>query len=135
MNPSATLEAAKIPEDIRKMVDDLLDLAISSGDDVSTEQMMARAILEDRERSQWQPIETAPTGAKGVAWMMLAYGPEGDQTTGMGMRFHDKFYAASTFYVGGHSDGRQFKFQEHEVHPTHWMPEPNVPAAPKGGEA
>jgi hypothetical protein len=81
-------------------------------------------------KSEWQPIETAPTGAKGMAWMLLAYGPEGDQTTGMGMRFHDKFYAASSFYVGGHFESRQYQFREHEVHPTHWMEVPALPPPP-----
>ncbi|GAA4169340.1 hypothetical protein [Shinella granuli] len=80
---------------------------------------------------EWQPIETAPKGVRGVAWMLLAYGPEGDQTVGVGMRFHDQFFAASTFYTGGPHDGRQFEFREHEVRPTHWRPLPTPPSSPR----
>lgn len=75
-----------------------------------------------RKANEWQPIETAPKGARGIAWMMLAYGPEGDQSVSVGLRFNDQFFAAGTFYNGGPFDGRQFNFREHEVAPTHWMP-------------
>ena len=77
--------------------------------------------------SEWQPIETAPNGAKGLCWMLLAHGPEGDQTVSIGMRFHDQFFAASTFHIGGPFDGRQYAFKEHEVNPTHWAPLPRPP--------
>lgn len=82
----------------------------------------------------WRPIDTAPIGAKGTSWMMLAYGPEGDQSVSVGMKFHDKYYAASTFYVGGPHDSRQFRFQEHEVFPTHWKHLPAAPSASIEGE-
>lgn len=39
-----------IPDDIMKAVDALLDAAIAANDDVSTEQMMARAIKAERDR-------------------------------------------------------------------------------------
>jgi hypothetical protein len=78
---------------------------------------------------QWQDISTAPKGSNGVAWMMLAYGPDDDQTVGIGMRFHDQFFAASTFYKVGPARERQYIFREHEVHPTHWMPIPPAPRA------
>ena len=82
----------------------------------------------------WRPIDTAPIGAKGTSWMMLAYGPEGDQSVSVGMKFHDKYYAASTFYVGGPHDSRQFRFQEHEVFPTHWKHLPAAPSASIEGD-
>ncbi|VVE33927.1 hypothetical protein [Pandoraea commovens] len=77
--------------------------------------------------SQWQPIETAPRGAKGVCWMLLAWGPEDDQTTGNGMRIGDRYFAAGSFFcIGG---DKPFEFREIEVSPTHWMPLPAAPAA------
>lgn len=75
---------------------------------------------------QWMPIETAPTGATGYAWMMLAWGPEQDKSTGVGMRDGEKFYASATFYCLGRD--KQYEFREIEVRPTHWMP---LPAAPQ----
>jgi hypothetical protein len=78
---------------------------------------------------QWQPIDSAPKGANGLAWMLLAYGPADEQTVGVGMRFHDQFFAASTFYKGGPAGERQYIFRENEVHPSHWMPLPAPPRA------
>lgn len=79
--------------------------------------------------SGWRPIETAPKGAKGVAWMQLAWGPEEDRKTGYGMRIEDKFYAAATFFCP--EQEKQFELREVEVQPTHWQP---LPAAPTAGE-
>ncbi|WP_156379250.1 hypothetical protein [Rhizobium sp. Root149] len=76
----------------------------------------------------WQPIETALVGAKGVSWMLLAYGPEDDQSVSVGMRFNDQYFAAGIFYKGGGYNQRQFEFREHEVSPTHWMPYPEAPS-------
>lgn len=76
----------------------------------------------------WRPIETAPKGASGISWMLLAHGPSDDLSIGTGMRFNDQFFAASTFYRGGNVGTRQFEFREHEVFPTHWMPMPKPPA-------
>jgi len=77
----------------------------------------------------WHPIDSAPEGANGIAFMMLAYGPADDQSVGIGMRFHDQYFAAGAFYVGGPASGRQFAFREHEVRPTHWKPIPLAPQA------
>ncbi|MGU2415258.1 hypothetical protein [Burkholderia cenocepacia] len=73
----------------------------------------------------WQPIETAPRGKKGWAWMNLAWGPEGDQSTGLGMRWGDRFFAAGVYYCLGQE--KQYEIREVEVQPTHWMPTLGVP--------
>lgn len=70
----------------------------------------------------WRPIETAPTGARGYTWMMLAWGSDDDKNTGAGMRCGDKFFAAGTFHCLGRE--KRFEFREIEVKPTHWMPMP-----------
>lgn len=57
--------------------------------------------------------------------MLLLHGPEGDETTSIGMRWGDKFYAASFFYCLGKE--KQFELREHEVSPTHWMELPPPP--------
>lgn len=82
--------------------------------------------LHGREPDGWQPIETAPKGARGYAWMMLAWGAEDDPHVAAGMRCGDKFFAAATFYCLGQE--KQYEMREIEAHPTHWMP---IPAAPK----
>jgi hypothetical protein len=79
-----------------------------------------------RKEAEWQPIETAPRGAKGYAWMHLAWGPEHDQSTSVGMRYGDKFYASASFYCLGRD--KQYEFRETEVSPTHWKPLPTPPA-------
>ena len=77
--------------------------------------------------NEWQPIETAPKGANGYAWMLLAWGPEHDQSTGTGMRDGEEFYAAETFYCL--TQIKRFEFREIKVKPTHWMPLPKPPVA------
>lgn len=84
-------------------------------------------LLGSNTGADWHDISTAPKGERGIAWMLLAYGPHDDQSVGVGMRFQDQFFAASTFYVGGPAGGRQYSFREHEVFPTHWMPLPGLP--------
>jgi hypothetical protein len=81
---------------------------------------------------EWQPIETAPTGAKGYAWMLLAWGPDEDKSVSNGMRCGDRFFAAPSFYCMGQE--RQFQQREIEVFPTHWMPLPDAPMLSQRGE-
>lgn len=76
----------------------------------------------------WQPIDTAPKGANGYAFMQLAWGPEDNKSTGEGMRYGDKFFAACVFHCIGKD--RQFEFHEKEVKPTHWSPSPAAPHQP-----
>jgi hypothetical protein len=83
--------------------------------------------MSDAAPEGWQPIETAPKGAKGYSWMNLAWGPEGDQSAGIGMRWGDRFFAVGTFYCLGQQ--KQYEFREIEVNPTHWMPLPDAPDA------
>lgn len=75
--------------------------------------------------SEWQPIETAPKGANGYAWMFLAWGPEEDKSTGKGMWCVDRFIACATFHAMGKTPA--FEFRQIEVSPTHWMPLPEPP--------
>lgn len=74
----------------------------------------------------WQPIETAPKGVIGYAWMMLAWGGDDDPHTAEGMRCGDKFFAAGTFYCLGQE--KKYELREVEVHPTHWAPMPPPPS-------
>jgi hypothetical protein len=80
----------------------------------------------------WQPIETAPRGAKGYCWMNLAWGPEGDLSTGVGMRWGDRFFAAASFYCLGRE--KKYEFREVEVRPSYWMPLLSAPAQSTNGE-
>lgn len=75
-----------------------------------------------RDGARWQPIATAPTGAKGYAFMRLAWGDDEDKHTGDGIRCGDRFFAAGVFYTLSPEDGRRYRFRETEVTPTHWMP-------------
>lgn len=76
-------------------------------------------------RDEWRPIGTAPKGANGYCWMNLAWGPEGDKSTGVGMRWGDRFFAAGTFHCLGQE--KRYEFREIEVKPTHWMPLSRAP--------
>jgi hypothetical protein len=64
--------------------------------------------------------------------MNLAWGPEGDVSTGLGMRWGDRYFAAGAFYCLGQE--RRYKFREIEVQPTHWMPLPAAPASSAGDQ-
>lgn len=75
--------------------------------------------------ADWMPIESAPTGAQGYCWMLLAWGSDDDKKTGFGMRVHDKFFASGVFYRAGCE--RRYEIREVEVSPTHWMPKPKPP--------
>lgn len=75
--------------------------------------------------SGWQPIATAPRGAKGQAWMRLAWGEGEDQYTGDGYRQDDKFYACAWFYQLGQP--KKFASRDIEVQPTHWQPHDGPP--------
>ena len=78
----------------------------------------------------WQPIETAPEGKVGYSWMLLAWGPEEDQSVSHGMRWGDRFFATGTFHCLGKD--KRFEFREIEIKPTHWMPLPAAPETPEG---
>ncbi|GEM_PF-6723386 len=82
----------------------------------------AAPVSTEQAGDAWQPIETAPKGAHGYAWMMLMWGDEDDPNTGVGMRWGDRFFAAPTFYALGKE--KQYEFREIEVFPTHWMEKP-----------
>lgn len=63
----------EIPEDIRATVEDLFeDSLMRPFRNDEAKRLVARAILAERERYQWQPIETAPHGAAGKP---STYGP------------------------------------------------------------
>lgn len=90
------------------------------------------SMLDKQQQSQpapiptdWRPIETAPEVKGDYFWCFIAWGPDGDQSTGTGFRWRGKWFAAGCFYRGG-SD-RQFEWQEIEVKPTHWQPLPPAP--------
>jgi hypothetical protein len=75
--------------------------------------------------SNWQPIETAPFNEKSdYFFCLIAWGPDADKSTGDGMRYKDKWYAAGLFYRSMSRDERQYSFRDHEVTPSHWMPRP-----------
>ena len=67
-----------------------------------------RAILAERQRDQWQPIETIPLGE----YVLIYRGAMGVEV----------FHAEDEFWR------EAFEFDTDE--PTHWHP---LPAAPKGG--
>lgn len=75
--------------------------------------------------NEWMPIETAPKGANGYAWMLLAWGPEDDKSVSKGMWCVDRFIAYGTFYAIGKTPA--FECRQIEVKPTHWMPLPEPP--------
>lgn len=115
-----------IPEDIRKTAyvlatDILHTLAATDADIIQAASLIdgsiAKAILAERQRHQWQPIQTAPKdGAEFLAWF-------GRQNVMMIARFdwvHSVWLTKGEPFVGFMNNA------------THWMP---LPRPPKGGEA
>ncbi len=80
--------------------------------------------------SPWQPIETAPTGKKGIAFMRLAWGHDSDKRIGDGVRIGDTFYASGVFFCAG--GVKPIEIREVQVNPTHWMPLPAAPVSEQG---
>ncbi len=74
----------------------------------------------------WLPIETAPEVKGECLFCEIAWGPEGDQSVGNGMRWQGRWFAAGTFHALGQE--RRYEFREIEVKPTHWRRGPDAPA-------
>lgn len=70
--------------------------------------LISTAILADRQRDQWQPIDTIPLGE----YVLIFRGAMGAEV----FRAEDEFWREA------------FEFDTDE--PTHWQP---IPSAPKGG--
>lgn len=95
---------------------------------VTTDQAEAYAAAKVRESQEWQPIETAPTGNNpdGAIFLMLAWGSDGDKSTGIGMRWRDKWFSAAVFFCL--NQDRKYEFRETEIQPTHWRTIPPLPS-------
>jgi hypothetical protein len=119
-----------IPEDIMNAAEEALDNLLcncveSCGGAAGLRQSsitdIAKALLAERQRSEWQPIETAPKVESDrvlVAWP------------------NSKWWVCIGFWSGNYHGLNAWADDntENELvpQPTHWMP---LPEAPKGGEA
>ena len=132
---------ASIPSDIQKTARAVLaDIDADFGESPNRAfregaDAIAKAILAERERSQWQPIETIPEELRSQPdrtknWpQVLVYGHLGFFSVAHVRQQEDGTMGATAF-----TDGLPPYHKEHygpiEVfRPTHWMP---LPAAPKG---
>lgn len=82
---------------------------------------------ESAELNGWQPIETAPTVKGDYFFCSIAWGPEGEQLTGDGMRWNGRWFVAPVFHALGKE--RKCEHREIEVQPTHWRPSCPAPAS------
>lgn len=86
----------------------------------------------DYKAHEWQPIETFPSNAKSdYSFALVAWGPDGDKSTGFAVRYKNEWFAGALFYCGGPYDQRQYEYRETKINPSHWMTEPDVPAIAK----
>lgn len=102
-------------------------VAVSS---VEGGEIVARAIHQDRQRSAWQPIETAPKD--GTAVDLWAYrGQLGALGLREGERYADCRFCRSNYGTEPYGDPRWQGLNDRyiEVTPTHWMPIPGAPEA------
>lgn len=112
--------------------DDAIEAAFLIQEQDARIQALEAKCAELERDAAWRPIETAPRSrADGYCWMHLAWGPEGDVSTGVGMRWGDRFFAAGTFHCLGQK--KRYEFREIEVQPTHWMPLYAAPIATQAG--
>lgn len=71
---------------------------------------------------EWKPIETCPPNEKSdYSFYFVAWGPDGDKSTGPAMRYKNEWFAGALFYCGGPYNGRQYRYEETKIRPTHWM--------------
>lgn len=86
-----------------------------------------------RKDACWQPIETAPRGANGISFMLVMWGPEGDENCGYAIQIDGRFFASAVYFCSGRK-AKPFEIRETEVNPTHWMPLSNPPIDAAMGE-
>jgi hypothetical protein len=93
----------------------------------------AQKISELEAEREWQDIESIPLNNKSdYSHYYVAWGPDNDKSTGHATRYKDKWFAAGEFYKGGSIDGRQYKYEELEIKPTHYLQSLPSPPTVKG---
>ena len=92
-----------------------------------TERTELKPLGSTAELGVWLPIETASKRA--WDFVLLAWGPEEDKSTGVGCFRGGKWIAAAVFYCMNKPKDEDFEFREAVVTPTHWMPRPEAPNA------
>lgn len=113
------LRNGEIPEDImqaaRDLVGDYLD--ISDRRNAQLAKFVAKAILAERQRDQWQPIETAPKDGTIILVALHEWNDPANRHVFEVVSWAGDCWSSEAYPI---------------YPPTHWMP---LPAAPKGGEA
>lgn len=120
---STTLEAAKdYPQDIVKAADDVCR-AMGIASNPTNCLPVLDALMAEREHSQWQPIETAPTDGKPVdLWHCFFKERIAEAQFRNGSWVHWSF---------GDFDTMTWVNVKNQHSLTHWMP---IPESPKGGD-
>jgi hypothetical protein len=117
-----TSQDTQIPEDIRQEAQAIVDSMPKFTSELTwwmIEESIAKAILAERQRDQWQPIDTAPKDSS-----ILLRLSNGEVFSGWGTEESDGSRTWSRFHATSADVGW--------LNAKHWMP---LPAAPKGGEA
>ncbi|WP_165909515.1 DUF551 domain-containing protein [Shinella sp. JR1-6] len=110
----------EIPDDIIEAAENAAILiGQTDGDLIEMTGIIAKALCVERQRDQWQPIETAPMDGTSIL-VAEAVRPGVDMVSWKGGKKHGAWHTedGSASYVEGFF--------------THWQP---LPAAPKGGVA
>jgi len=116
--------AAEIPEDIREAAANALNEAEAMIGTLFSDRLevVAKAILSERQRDRWQPIETAPKDGTKVLLCLTGYEPVVGFFDGETWEYHERGDFIETEHW--------LSWIEHtgEWWPDNWMP---LPAAPK----
>lgn len=126
----------KIPDDVMEAAEAAYSDAVRGGHDTrsfeSRIEVIARAIMAEREREKWQPIETAPKNIKVLAayqnglgnWRIVTacYHTQLELSDEYGD--HEEEYAPQGWYE--ESDSSEVIYQC-SCKPTHWTPLPPYP--------
>lgn len=75
----------------------------------------------------WQTIDKAPEVEGKYFFCYLAWGPEGDRSTGKGFRWNGRWFVAALFHKHARYDECQFEARQIEVTPSHFMELPGAP--------
>jgi hypothetical protein len=118
---TAPLDPPTIPDDVMKAATAVEDEILAADlHDLDTQIIIARAILAEREREQWQAIETYPQDGSDVL-VCVTYSLSQDEWETV--QWVDSRRADTPWFI---YPGRV----DIPFPPTHWMP---LPPAPKGG--
>lgn len=118
---------SEIPADIEQIASDiaLTDYSKADEPDFAIYMAIAKALLAERQRDRWMPIETAPEDGSDI----IVYNPSGEGIIGEAYYWNDN--GRGGWWWAGTYEGEHMEEPMHirNAWPTHWQPLPAPPSS------